>query len=61
MKECGVRLICDEDLQQEGVTNLSSMLQDLANLKQHGGAIHCYGPYGDGIYSFYNFISLNPL
>ncbi|GKA24937.1 NB-ARC domains-containing protein, partial [Tanacetum coccineum] len=35
VKECGVRLVCDEDVEQD-VTNLS-MLQDLPNLSQHGG------------------------
>ncbi|GJS97570.1 NB-ARC domains-containing protein [Tanacetum coccineum] len=37
VKECGARLICDGDLQQD-VTNLS-MFQDLPTLSQHGGAI----------------------
>ncbi|GKD40097.1 NB-ARC domains-containing protein [Tanacetum coccineum] len=37
VKECGARLICDGDLQQD-VTNLS-MFQDLPTLSQHGRAI----------------------
>ncbi|GJW42677.1 NB-ARC domains-containing protein [Tanacetum coccineum] len=37
VKECGARLVCDGDLEQD-VTNLS-MLQDLPTLSQHGGAM----------------------
>ncbi|GJW28334.1 NB-ARC domains-containing protein [Tanacetum coccineum] len=44
MKECGVRLICDGDLQLD-ITNLS-MFQDLSTLSQHGGAMSLYGPFG---------------
>ncbi|PWA38506.1 NB-ARC domains-containing protein [Artemisia annua] len=40
VKECGVRLICVEDLQQEeDVTNLTSMFQDLPTLSEHGGVL----------------------
>nr|GEW54279.1 zinc finger, CCHC-type [Tanacetum cinerariifolium] len=37
VKECGVQLVCDEDLEQDD-TNLS-MLLDLPTLSQHGGSI----------------------
>ncbi|GJY75022.1 NB-ARC domains-containing protein [Tanacetum coccineum] len=37
VKECGVRLVCDEDLEQ-GDTNLS-MLLDVPTLSQYGGSI----------------------
>ncbi|PWA61522.1 NB-ARC domains-containing protein [Artemisia annua] len=40
VKECGVRLICDGDLQQDDVTNLS-MLQDIPT-SQHGGAMSLF-------------------
>ncbi|PWA37008.1 NB-ARC domains-containing protein [Artemisia annua] len=43
VKECGVRLICDEGY--EGIWNMS-MLQDLPTLSQHGGAINLYGRRG---------------
>ncbi|PWA35449.1 NB-ARC domains-containing protein [Artemisia annua] len=43
VKECGVRVVCDEDLEQD--TNLS-MLHDLPTLSQHGGAINLSGPFG---------------
>ncbi|PWA75712.1 NB-ARC domains-containing protein [Artemisia annua] len=44
VKECGARLICDGDLQQDD-TNLS-MFQDLPTLSQHGGAMSLSGPFG---------------
>ncbi|PWA47544.1 NB-ARC domains-containing protein [Artemisia annua] len=43
VKECGVRLICDEGY--EGIWKMS-MLQDLPTLSQHGGAINLYGRRG---------------
>ncbi|GJT26297.1 NB-ARC domains-containing protein [Tanacetum coccineum] len=43
VKECGARVVCDEDLEQDA--NLS-MLQDLPTLSQHGGGINLYGPHG---------------
>ncbi|GJZ70670.1 NB-ARC domains-containing protein [Tanacetum coccineum] len=42
VKECGVRLVCDEDLEQD--TNLS-MFGDLLSLSQHGGALYFSGPF----------------
>ncbi|GKF90330.1 hypothetical protein Tco_0264293 [Tanacetum coccineum] len=45
VKECGVRLICDEDLEQD-VTNMN-MFQDLPTPSQHGGAMDFYGPFGE--------------
>ncbi|GJU21045.1 NB-ARC domains-containing protein [Tanacetum coccineum] len=45
VKDFGVRLIYDGDLQQD-VTNLN-MLQDLPTLSQHGGALCLYGLHGD--------------
>ncbi|GJZ50792.1 hypothetical protein Tco_0605307 [Tanacetum coccineum] len=47
VKDFGVRLIYDGDLQQD-VTNLN-MLQDLPTLSQHGGALCLYGLHGDVI------------
>ena len=51
VKECGVRLICDEDLQQDDVTNLS-MFQNLPTLSQHGGAMSLFGPLGYSSWSW---------
>ncbi|PWA59577.1 Leucine-rich repeat-containing protein [Artemisia annua] len=45
VKECGVRLVYDEDLQQQDVTYLS-MSQDIATPSQHGGAMYFSGPCG---------------
>ncbi|GKD12645.1 NB-ARC domains-containing protein, partial [Tanacetum coccineum] len=36
VKECGVRLVCDEDLDQEGEL---TMFEDVPTLSQHGGAL----------------------
>ncbi|GJZ25646.1 NB-ARC domains-containing protein [Tanacetum coccineum] len=50
LKEVGVRLICDGDLQQ-GLTYLS-MLQDIPAISQHGGAMNYYGTIGYGKWSW---------
>ncbi|GJU69777.1 vacuolar-sorting protein BRO1-like protein [Tanacetum coccineum] len=50
VKECGARLVCDGDLEQD-VTNLS-MLQDLPTLSQHGGAMCLSGVGGEIIWSW---------
>ncbi|PWA74775.1 NB-ARC domains-containing protein [Artemisia annua] len=50
VKEFGVRLICDGDLQQD-VTNLS-MFQDLPTLSQHGGAMSYNGRFGYSSWSW---------
>ncbi|GJW24295.1 hypothetical protein Tco_0038106 [Tanacetum coccineum] len=42
VKECGVRLVCDEDLDQEGDL---SMFEDVPTLSQHGGALCLFGDY----------------
>ncbi|GKB73374.1 NB-ARC domains-containing protein [Tanacetum coccineum] len=44
VKECGVRLICDEDL--------LSMFQDLPTPSQHGGAMRLDGRYGSSSWSW---------
>ncbi|GKB73372.1 NB-ARC domains-containing protein [Tanacetum coccineum] len=44
VKECGVRLICDEDL--------LSMLQDLPTPSQHGGAMRLDGRFGSSSWSW---------
>ncbi|PWA97516.1 NB-ARC domains-containing protein [Artemisia annua] len=49
VKECGARLIFDQDLQQEDVT---SMFQDLPTPSQHGGAIMLGGWYRGSIWSW---------
>ncbi|GKA84310.1 NB-ARC domains-containing protein [Tanacetum coccineum] len=36
VKECGARIVCDEDLDQEGDL---SMFEDVPTLSQHGGAL----------------------
>ncbi|GKC73543.1 hypothetical protein Tco_1119426, partial [Tanacetum coccineum] len=36
VKECGVRLVCDEDLDEEGEL---TMFEDVPTLSQHGGAL----------------------
>ncbi|PWA83214.1 NB-ARC domains-containing protein [Artemisia annua] len=51
VKEFGVRLIYDEDLQQEDVTNLS-IFQDLPTLSQHGGSVSLFGPLGYSSWSW---------
>ncbi|GJU07250.1 NB-ARC domains-containing protein [Tanacetum coccineum] len=45
VKECGARIICDEDLEQDD-TKLS-MLLDLPTLSQHGGSIRLFRQGGD--------------
>ncbi|PWA95138.1 disease resistance protein (TIR-NBS-LRR class) family [Artemisia annua] len=50
VKECGARLILDEDLQHD-VTNLS-MFQDLPTLSQLGGAMSLFGPLGYSSWSW---------
>ncbi|GKG14506.1 hypothetical protein Tco_0354106, partial [Tanacetum coccineum] len=40
VKECGARLICDEDIRQEADV---SMLQGLPTPTQHGGAMYLAG------------------
>ncbi|PWA67611.1 Leucine-rich repeat-containing protein [Artemisia annua] len=53
--ECGVRLICDGDLQQQDFTNLS-MFQDLPALLQHGGAIsYSSGHFGERGSSYWSW------
>ncbi|GJS89791.1 hypothetical protein Tco_0772427 [Tanacetum coccineum] len=46
VKECGARVVCDEDLEQD-FTNWG-MLQDLPTLSQHGGAL-CLSGFRGGI------------
>ncbi|GKA07585.1 hypothetical protein Tco_0686809 [Tanacetum coccineum] len=41
VKECGVRLICDKDIEQEAHL---SMLQGLPTPSQHGGMLRLRGP-----------------
>ncbi|GKD27596.1 hypothetical protein Tco_1233810, partial [Tanacetum coccineum] len=36
VKECGARIVCDEDLDEEGDL---SMFEDVPTLSQHGGAL----------------------
>ncbi|GJU07245.1 NB-ARC domains-containing protein [Tanacetum coccineum] len=43
VKECGARVVCDEDFEQD--TNLS-LLVDLPSLSQHGGELYVGGPDG---------------
>ncbi|GKE45523.1 hypothetical protein Tco_1472807, partial [Tanacetum coccineum] len=50
VKECGERLICDGDSEQD-VTMLS-MLQDLPTSSQHGGAIFLDGSPGNSYWSW---------
>ncbi|GJV06497.1 NB-ARC domains-containing protein [Tanacetum coccineum] len=45
VKECGVRLICDEDIQERNL----SMLQDLRTLSQHGGMLLISGYFGPSL------------
>ncbi|GJR21417.1 NB-ARC domains-containing protein [Tanacetum coccineum] len=49
VKECGARLVCDEDLEQDD-TSLR-MLQNLSTLSQHGGALRLSVVGGEIIWS----------
>ncbi|GJR90376.1 NB-ARC domains-containing protein [Tanacetum coccineum] len=42
VKECGARIVCDEDLDEEGDL---SMFEDVPTLSQHGGALCLFGDY----------------
>lgn len=43
VKKCGVRVVCDEDLDEEADL---SMFQDITTLSQHGGASSDFREYG---------------
>ncbi|GJV18209.1 NB-ARC domains-containing protein [Tanacetum coccineum] len=51
VKECGVRLICDEDIQQEADL---SMLQGLPTPSQHGGKLDLRGPINRLLWSCFS-------